>query len=731
MEKVRREIFKSVQEDHIEEKSMKASLAMALHFHQPTGNFDDVIERASDNCYIPFLETLKKYPEIKMTLHFSGCLLEWAEENRPQIIEMVRDMAKSGQVEIMTGGFYEPILISIPPKDRKRQIEMLTEYVKDKFSVDPAGAWVAERIWEPALPSVFHDAGVKYVILDDTHFLYAGVPKEKTYGYYMTEDNGKEVAVFASDKVLRYSMPYKLPHECTGYMREVAEKHPGALFVYGDDGEKFGEWPGTHKWVYEEKWLENFLNELMANRDWLETVKLSECLASRKPEGTVYLPASSYEEMLEWSLPVDVQEDMEDVLNDIRSSGKEEFYKPFIRGGFWRNFLSKYPETNHMNKKMLYVSGKLENVRDLKKKPELIEEAEKELFRGQCNCAYWHGVFGGLYLYHLRNAVYEHLIKGEALIDQILLGSKQCAQADVRDIDADGLSEVVLENRDINLYFSPEEGGVLKEFDSKKIGQNFINTLRRKKEAYHRKIIKKLQEESLRENANKVKTIHDDIQAVDPALREHLNYDWYGRYSLVDHFISSDVTLDDFSKSSYNELGDFIGNKYEHELKKTRKGFDLLMKREGKAGDAKVRLEKKISFPSKGASFEVEYTLTNLEENKKEFIFGPEFNVIMPDADSDKYKVIASSSDKTRQLGYIFEAKDAENIEIKDTGEKASLLLDFSQKCNIWHFPVKTVSQSEQAYELNYQGSSIFPHLRVELDAGGSKKFGISVNLRV
>ncbi|MFC1570642.1 alpha-amylase/4-alpha-glucanotransferase domain-containing protein [Candidatus Omnitrophota bacterium] len=384
-----------------------------------------------------------------------------------------------------------------------------------------------------------------------------------------------------------------------------------------------------------------------------------------------------------------------------------------------------------MNKKMLYVSEKLEKLKDSKKKTDLVKEAEKELFRGQCNCAYWHGVFGGLYLYHLRNAVYEHLIKGEAIIDQGLMGKKQCANVDVRDIDADGLDEVILENRDINLYFSPEEGGVLKELDSKKIGQNFINTLRRKKEAYHRKIIKKLQEAALKENDDNVKTIHDDIQAVDPSLSEHLSYDWYGRYSLIDHFISDDTTLADFSKSSYDELGDFVNGTYEYEVKKTSKGFDLLMKREGEADGAKVLLEKKISFPSKGTNFAVKYTLTNLEDEKKEFIFGPEFNIIMPEADSDKYKVITSSDKDTRQLGHLFESKDAESIEIRDTGDKASLLLDLGEKCDIWHFPVKTVSQSEKAYELNYQGSSIFPHFKVELDAGGSKKFTVKADIRV
>ena len=515
---------------------MKTDLAMVIHFHQPVGNFDSVIEGACNRCYVPFLETLKKYPTIKMTLHFTGCLLEWAEEKRPEILDMIKEMVSLGQVEIISGGFYEPILSSIPQRDQISQITMLNRYIKDKFSVEPRGAWIAERVWEPALPSVLSESGIKYIVLDDTHFLYAGIRKDDTYGYYTTEDNGRAVAVFPSDKILRYHIPYKMPKECIEYIRSTKDRIEDATFIYGDDGEKFGEWPGTHKWVFEEKWLEKFLNELKKNSDWLRTVTLAECYESRKPKGRTYLPAVSYEEMLEWALPAGVAEQMEDVILDIRNAGKEDWYKPFIRGGFWRNFLSKYPESNNMNKKMIYVSEKLEKVRRAGKSGSReFAEAEKELFRGQCNCAYWHGVFGGLYLFHLRRAVYEHLIKAEVCADRIMRGENDFLEHDVLDIDADGFDEVILANKKISLYFDPEEGGVLKELDSKKVASNLINSLARRKETYHRKIIEKAENAESSEE-NEVKTIHDGIQTPEEGISEHLNYDWYNRSSFLDHF---------------------------------------------------------------------------------------------------------------------------------------------------------------------------------------------------
>ena len=45
------------------------------------------------------------------------------------------------------------------------------------------------------------------------------------------------------------------------------------------------------------------------------------------------------------------------------------------------------------------------------------QSARRALYRGQCNCPYWHGAFGGIYLPHLRNAIYNQLIACDNLLD--------------------------------------------------------------------------------------------------------------------------------------------------------------------------------------------------------------------------------------------------------------------------------------------------------------------------
>ncbi len=113
----------------------KFKLAMGLHNHQPVGNFDHIFEDAHSQAYQPFIKLLLQYENIRLSLHQSGILWDWQEQNHPDFLEMVKKLIEQNRVELMTGGFYEPILPSIPDRDKKGQIELLNKYLCDKFGV--------------------------------------------------------------------------------------------------------------------------------------------------------------------------------------------------------------------------------------------------------------------------------------------------------------------------------------------------------------------------------------------------------------------------------------------------------------------------------------------------------------------------------------------------------------------------------------------------------------------
>ncbi|RMF56485.1 MAG: 4-alpha-glucanotransferase, partial [Calditrichaeota bacterium] len=153
----------------------KIKVAFGIHNHQPVGNFDFVFEEAHDKAYSPFLDLLERHPGIRMVQHYSGILLEWLKRNKPDFLPRLKKLVQRGQVELMTGGFYEPILSIIPYRDKVGQISKLTKFLQQEIGYEPKGMWLAERIWEPHLPKPCSEAGVRYVVLDDSHFKNAGL----------------------------------------------------------------------------------------------------------------------------------------------------------------------------------------------------------------------------------------------------------------------------------------------------------------------------------------------------------------------------------------------------------------------------------------------------------------------------------------------------------------------------------------------------------------------------
>jgi alpha-amylase len=228
--------------------------------------------------------------------------------------------------------------------------------------------------------------------------------------------------------------------------------------IFADDGEKFGIWPYTFHSVYEEGWLEHFFQLIGDHLDWIEPMFLGAYASYQKPLGRIYLSCSSYMEMDEWSLPTEAMVEYGKVVERLKESPEGGQIIRFIKGGFWRNFFAKYPESNDLHKRMLHLRGKIGKGK--KKGVPKSEDSLTYLYRAQCNDAYWHGVFGGLYLPHLRHALYENLIRAEALYDQENHQEKNWIDLERLDFNGDGDEEVILKNPDTVLLFSSRGGSL-------------------------------------------------------------------------------------------------------------------------------------------------------------------------------------------------------------------------------------------------------------------------------
>lgn len=428
---------------------------LTLHNHQPIGNFDGVVEQAYQDSYLPFLEVFEPFDALQISLHTSGPLLEWLDENHPEYLDRIAQLVAAGRIEIVGGAYYEPILTMIPSRDRVGQIQRYTQWLESRLEANVQGMWVPERVWEQSLTSDVVEAGIKYTILDDFHFKNAGLSSEQLHGYYLTEDNGRVLNVFPGSEQLRYLIPFSAPHDTVDYLRGIAERYTNTVVVFGDDGEKFGTWPDTKQHVYDEGWLRTFFEELTANRDWLKTTTLSEAASSLTPWGKIYLPDASYREMTEWALPVERQSEYDHLTREMHDNQHWPMAKQFIRGGFWRNFKVKYPEANEMYARMMMVSQRLDACERRGANSEQLDWARQALYRSQCNCPYWHGAFGGIYLPHLRNAVFNQMIAADNLLDQADGKDGPWIEATVDDYNFDARQEVRLANDQLVCLLGP------------------------------------------------------------------------------------------------------------------------------------------------------------------------------------------------------------------------------------------------------------------------------------
>ena len=129
------------------------SLALALHNHQPVGNFGWVFAEVFEQAYEPMIAALERHPGVRLSLHYTGPLLEWLVAERGDTVDRLRNLVERDQVEMLGGGYHEPVLASLPERDRIGQLRRMADEVEHRFGRRPSGAWLAERVWEPDLPT--------------------------------------------------------------------------------------------------------------------------------------------------------------------------------------------------------------------------------------------------------------------------------------------------------------------------------------------------------------------------------------------------------------------------------------------------------------------------------------------------------------------------------------------------------------------------------------------------
>jgi alpha-amylase len=525
---------------------MTLSLLFGVHAHQPVGNFPQVIDEAHLRCYRMFLQTLEQYPEFRFSAHFSGWLLEVLLERYPQDMARLQTMTQRGQIEWFGSGDCEPVLAAIPHRDRLSQIEALSTRLERLFGKRPKGAWLTERVWESSVVTALADSGISYVAVDDYHFLCAGQSQQKLDSFWTTEDDERALDLFPISEQARYRLPFSPASDAVAWLEDLAQAGQSAA-IYFDDIEKFGIWPETYAWVYEKGWLAQFIEGVLGST-LIRTSTYADYHAARQTRGVIYLPTTSYIEMNAWTLPAGPAHVYHDLVDQEKKSGHFEARKPFLRGGIWRNFFSRYAESNWMHKRMLQASARLAALPQTLQSPDLLQL----LHRAQANDAYWHGLFGGLYLPHLRRAIWNNLLALEARIVAV-----DPPPALMRaDADLDGCTEVFMRDAAALAVVREDGDACVIEWSSYVCAHNFGDSLRLTEEAYHAGIG---QSDTTTATADGIASAHDRVAYVHPVTAQDVVPDARPRGIFVDTWIAQDgsrTPLDSYVRDP--DTGQFV-----------------------------------------------------------------------------------------------------------------------------------------------------------------------------
>ncbi|HEV8120519.1 MAG TPA: alpha-amylase/4-alpha-glucanotransferase domain-containing protein, partial [Candidatus Polarisedimenticolia bacterium] len=439
-----------------------------------------------------------------------------------------------------------------------------------------------------------------------------------------------------------------------------------------------------HEWVYGEHWLEQFFAFLEEPEGGVRAVQPQDVLRTHPVARKVYMPNASYTEMLEWALPAGSVASYGRVRDAAVERAGSEAARAFVRGSLWDMFLARYPEADQLHKHVLWTSRR---ARALPKNEPLRGLALDAVLRAECNCAYWHGMFGGIYYSHLRHGLYHALLEGDQALHKSGRGSPLYEETD---IDGDLEPEVILRASRLQAFFRPADAGTLVELDDLKSRFNVTNVLSRSREAYH--------EGSDRthggEGASGVVSPHELAVGMTERDREALVFDTLPLRSLRD-FTAAEVP-------SPGGLSRFTGMTLASgrpaAWRATPDGFRMRLDRPGFPFERRVRLDPE-------GRLEVSW---DGGDDPPEGVFGTllALTLLTPD-DPDRLRRIVrdGAPDLTGPPGAPLSADGATQLVLEDKVFGFALEVGLDPPAHIVATPIETLQRAEVRYEKAYQGT--------------------------
>jgi hypothetical protein len=364
----------------------KLNIIVGAHFHVPYGAGDEEFEKVYTLRLRPFISSLFKFPKIQGTLHCSGVLFNWLERMHPEFLMFIEDLVTAKQVEILGGGFYEPLFSVIPQQDRIGQVELLTTYLRKRFGKKPQGCWIPAMDWEQNLVVSLANCGMAYTFLSESQFALAGLSGKDLYTPCISEDQGKLITVFPVQGQTGVPVWDNKPREALEKMAAALPAGRDRLVsIFPGPGRVLPETPGQSGELRIQEEAELFWQELFEG--------LSSCVS-----------------FLEFTTPGRYLKGRKDLTRACFPSSME-------RAGngnriFLRQYLLEYPEANGIYSKMIFSHTLANQLRGDKSRK---RTALEELWKAQGIDVFYPAESGGIYRPSIRRSAYKALLEAEKI----------------------------------------------------------------------------------------------------------------------------------------------------------------------------------------------------------------------------------------------------------------------------------------------------------------------------
>ncbi|TVR67450.1 MAG: DUF1926 domain-containing protein [Spirochaetaceae bacterium] len=634
----------------------------------------------------PFLKLLYNRRDLRFTLYYSGLLMEWLDRHHSEFVDVLTEMVKRKQVELLGGAFYEPLLPLIPKTDRIGQIERMTTYLRKCFGRRPRGAWLPESVWDQRIAASLNTGGLDYVMLRASTFpTDSGAPR---FQVILTEDQGKILTVLPVAYRMSEKMFERTPEEMILFLKGLRDASPGQDTRPGQHPAVALMFDGTRIGYNQEQtsasvqWYNRFLDLVTENRSWIHVDTPGGLVQRIKPTARCYAPESTFDNLMAW-MPG----------SGTAPSGSKE-RKSRSRGlpASFRSVMEIYPESARLYSRMQHTHLMVNQIRGDKYRK---ITAREELWRGQSNYAYWLNRSGGIYRSNLRKATYGALIEAEKSTRERGVFIPAMSRIDV---DLDGREEVLYQGNEINAYLH-RSGAILFELDYIPRNWNYLDTFQRRREPFH-----------------------DDATIA-------AGYDSWPRSAFVDHLLVPEQGAGDFARGERRQLCDISALEYEvRSLDKEHNTVTFLGRCVTDKGRSALEIRKTYRFIKN--RIEVEYQVANTGPGAIDAFFAVELNLSFHSLQVDSLRLHARQGRSRQELTPdMTELEGISDLQFLDLRNNTRIQLSPGDRPDLWSFPVEAVGYLGDRLHWFYQSNCAVFRWPLALEPGDNRQFSLSLKM--